>query len=56
MNLDEKYSLAHLKPVLHTVNEEGTIEIVFKGGTKEQVMVSGLKKRVYPDGLILLTM
>ena len=38
------------------INEEGTIELRYRNNAKEYFLVNGLKKRIYEDGVIVLTM
>eukprot|EP00347_Sterkiella_histriomuscorum_P006843 403351220 len=56
LNIDQKYMLDSKPVKTKTWNEEGVIEIVYQDGTKEQQMVSGMSKRHYQDGTIILTM
>ncbi|CDW89207.1 UNKNOWN [Stylonychia lemnae] len=56
LKLDPKYSLQNQEIKFKTWNEEGTVEILYTDETKEFHMSNGIKKRVYNDGLIILTM
>lgn len=56
LDLDAKYSLTNQEIKIKTWNEDGTIEIVYKNETREQFMNNGIKKRMYKDGLIIITL
>jgi hypothetical protein len=56
LKLDPKYNLLDIPVLSRIINEEGTIELKYKNNTHEFFVTSGLRKRVYEDGLIILTM
>ena len=56
LKMDQKYSLTNASIILRKTNDEGTTEIQYSNKIKEFLFANGIRKRIYDDGLIILTM